>query len=30
MGPVPAFGEHTAAIRTEFGSTESGRAESGD
>jgi len=30
MGPVPALGEHTTAIRTEFGGTESGRAESGE
>ncbi len=26
MGPVPAFGEHTAAIRAEFGSASSGSA----
>jgi crotonobetainyl-CoA:carnitine CoA-transferase CaiB-like acyl-CoA transferase len=30
MGPVPALGEHTTAIRTEFGGTEFGRAESGE
>jgi itaconate CoA-transferase len=25
MGPVPALGEHTAAVRAEFGQTESGK-----
>jgi len=29
MGPVPAFGQHTEAIRTEFGGTESGDSGSG-
>jgi itaconate CoA-transferase len=29
MGPVPAAGEHTGAIRAEFGRAESGQSESG-
>jgi hypothetical protein len=29
MGPVPALGEHTTAVRAEFGRAESGQTDPG-